>query len=149
MKVCFCNCNDSTDTTMQNHVLFLHYVTTYIYITLRNVTWKLAIFLRRLLTSLSKSRLYSVGWEINDYELEEGSGCCLIEFLSRNLPGRSEENHEKPEARWSVSRPRMEPRTTRIQVSSAASKYLDQPFRFDGIHISGHVRLRCAIFFLR
>jgi hypothetical protein len=37
--------------------------------------------------------LYDVGWSVNDVEDREGSGCGLIEVLSRDFLGGTEERH--------------------------------------------------------
>jgi hypothetical protein len=40
----------------------------------------------------------------------------LIEVLSQNLPGGTEENYERPHSGYPMSLPRLEPSTYRIQA---------------------------------
>jgi hypothetical protein len=42
----------------------------------------------------------------------EGSDHDLIQVLCRQLLGGAEENYEKPQSGWSVSRPRFEPKSS-------------------------------------
>jgi hypothetical protein len=76
-----------------------------------------------ILTALSVARLYSVGW-YDDRLIGrhlEGRTRGLIEALSRHLPGGTEEIHENPQSGYPVSRPRFEPRTSRIRIKSVAA----------------------------
>jgi hypothetical protein len=56
----------------------------------------------------------NIGWQIGK---DLKTSCCrLIDVLRRHLHGGTEEKNEKHQSGYSVSRPRFEPRTSRIWV---------------------------------
>jgi hypothetical protein len=54
----------------------------------------------------------NVDWWIGKYLKGHGQ----IDVLSRHLSGEAEENYEKPQPGWQMSRPILESRISRIQI---------------------------------